>query len=576
MNRRESLFDAQGRPRSKLLPDDAVVLALGLTTLLALLLRLFRLGHQSLWVDELLTIQQGRMPGTTLWEQFLDDTQGPLPMVVATLMGSVSQHEAWLRLPGALLGALSIPLFFEVARRTTNARVALIGSMLLAVHPMHIDHSQEVRGYAYLIFFGLAATWIVLDAGRRLEWKRAPWLVLTGVAAGLSNLQGLFWMAGLALGIAVGGRVPVREWGRWAVPFVLILVLLAPWWTTAVDVHETGRLAPTAETGEPLRGESTFSPWALPYAGFVLSMGSSLGPSDDELHAGASLSQVLARHAPVVGVTAVLVLGLVGLGLRALGRSSREVLAWIAVVVVVAVLLALRNVKPFNPRYVIAALPVLLLLVAAGVHRLPPRWGFLVLALWFGLTAFSLTRMWSHPEHVREDVRGAARLIEDREGRDDAILVPAVEHVFSYYYRGNSPWSPMSAADARRGGSIDDALDRVAQGRRFLWYVKARPWFGDPEGRLESSLRNRYALLSRFELAGVEVLLFDRRSQARNDANVPEAPAGDVEEPGATNPPETATPDGGADDAAGAPGSVPEAAPDTTRGPAASDSTGVD
>jgi 4-amino-4-deoxy-L-arabinose transferase-like glycosyltransferase len=517
---REETYDAQGRPRPRLLPDDNVTLALALTTLLALLLRLFRLGHQSLWVDELMTIRQGAMPGTTLWEQFLHDTQSPLPMVIVTLLGAVSEHEAWLRMPGALLGALSIPIFFEVVRRITDARTALLAAMLLAIHPMHIDHSQEVRGYAYLVFFGLAATWIVLDAGTRLSWARMPWLVLTGVAAGLSNLQGLFWMAGLALGIAVSGRHPVRTWARWAIPFVLILVILTPWWSLSLGVHETGRLLPESEQGEPLRGETTFTPWAIPYAGFVLAMGSSLGPSDDELHEEVVVggNPVLGpEHLPFVAITALLVVALGCLGLRALGRGSWEPLAWASVAIVMAALLAVRNVKPFNPRYVITALPVLLIFVAAGLNRLPVRWSLALLVVWIGLTGISLQRMWFDPEHVHEDVRGAARLIEDREGPDDAILVPTVRHVFDFYYRGESPRSGMAGRRAMDPASMDEALAGVGPGRRFLWYVKSRPWFGDPERRIEESLRRRHEQISRFEMPGVEVFLFDRASEPREE-----------------------------------------------------------
>jgi len=520
MKHHTAQFDAEGRPRGALLPEDSVLLALGLTTLLALLLRLFDLGGQSLWVDELLTIRQGIMPGTTLWEQFLDDIQSPLPMVITTLLGAVSSHEAWLRLPSALLGALSVPLFFEVARRMTNARTALLAAVLLAVNPMHVAHSQEVRGYAYLVFFGLAATYLMLDAGPRLAWRRMPWFVLAGVAAGLSNLQGLFWMAGLGVGIAVGGRVPVREWGRWVIALLAVLAILTPWWSASLSIHETDRLLPTEETGQPLRGASTFTPWAIPYAGFVLAMGSTLGPSDDELHAEATdgSMRVPAEHLPLAALTAFLVLGLGGLGLRALGRSRWEVLAWASVVVALAVLLALRNVKPFNPRYVIAGLPVLLIFVGAGLDRLPPRIGLLALAVWLGLSGVSLQRYWFDGRHAHEDVRGAAALIESREGPDDAILVPTVEHVFDFYYRGNSPRSALSASDAAQRPSVDEALDTIGEGRRFLWYVKARPWFGDPDGTLEANLRARHEELARFELDGVDVFLFDRMAGAGRDS----------------------------------------------------------
>ena len=66
------------------------------------------------------------------------------------------------------------------------------------------------------------------------------------------------------------------------------------------EVHETSRLVPGMETGADLRGETTWTPWALPWAGFVLSFGRSLGPTVAELHAEEGLDRrvsALAREA---------------------------------------------------------------------------------------------------------------------------------------------------------------------------------------------------------------------------------------------------------------------------------------
>lgn len=528
-----SLYDDRGRPVSRLLPRDVIGLGLVLTTLLALLLRLYRLAEPSLWVDELLTLQQGSMPGTSLFEQFLDDVQCPLPMLVATWIARLTEHEFWLRLPSALLGAASAPLLFAVVQRIASSRPALIAALLLAVHPMHIDHSQEVRGYAYLVFFGLAATWIVLASGARLPWRRFPWLVLLGLGAVLSNLQGLFWMGGLALGIAVSGRIKVREWGRWAVAFATILVLASPWWMGSLQVHETGRLAPAAETGPALRGNSTWTPWAIPYAGFVLGFGDTLGPSDDELHA-ADGGAIGADHLPVVAAAAVVMLIAAFYGWLGLTPAwRREVLAWAIVPLLMALLLAMRNVKPFNPRYVIAALPVLLTFVAVGIHRCPPQGAWVLLAGWLGLTGVSAARYWFDPAYAREDVRGAAALITEREGNSDGVLVPAVGQVFRHYYRGDNPVSLLSHDDVRRGGrSVDDALDRLFPGQRYLWFVRSRPWFGDPQSALLQSLQARHQQLARFELPGVAVLLFDRSlPPAVDDETVFGAPRGSSASP---------------------------------------------
>ena len=503
-------FDRSGRPQDSMLPTDHVGFALGLVLILGLLLRMLDLGGQSLWVDELLTLRQGQMPGYSLWTQFLDDAQAALPMVLATLMSRVSENEAWLRLPSALLGALSIPLIYEVVRRFSTQRAGLIAALLLAVHPMHIDHSQEIRGYAFMIFFGLAATLVVLDAGRRPNWKQQVLLLLCGTGAGLSNLQGLLWMAGLALGLVFSTRVRKRDLFAWVPVFALIALVLSPWWTTLLEVHETTRLLPGAETGVELRSQTTWTPLAIPWAGFVISFGRSLGPTVAELHGGTAggplLYGITALAAAVVLITSLS-------GMRRLGRPTVEVMCWIIPAVLVAVVLAMRNVKPFNPRYVIVALPVLLLLVSVGIDGARVRWARWVLILWLGLTAVSLGRYWFDPGSRHIDVRSAATMVAEREGRDDLVLAPTIRRVFEFYWNGRSP--VVSLLPEEVAPALQDGLPLLEPERRFIWYVEGRSWVHDPDGELSLWLDTHCRRVSTTELDGVSVILYDRRQAGR-------------------------------------------------------------
>lgn len=510
----EPRYDASGRPTVPLLPRDSLGLALALVMLLGFLLRFVDLGGQSLWVDEMLTLLQGRVPGYPLWVQFLDDAQAALPMVVATVMSRISEDEMWLRLPSALLGALTIPVFYEVVRRFATDRAALIAALLLAVHPMHLDHSQEIRGYSFLLFFGLAATLTVLDAGRRPTLRQQVMLVATGVLAGLSNLQGLLWMGGLALGLLAGGRLRPRDFLPWVIPFALILVALAPWWTTMFEVHETGRLVPGMETGEGLRGETTWSLWALPWAGFVLAFGRTLGPTVADLHAGAGLSPTLLVVALVAALVAVV---LVVAGMRRLGRRATEPLLWILPVIAIAVFLAVRNVKPFNPRYVIAALPVLLMFVAIGLDGMRPslaRIGFLA---WLALTGVSLGHYYFDAGHRQADVRAAARMIDERARDDDVVLVPTVKMVFDWYDRGAHATATLQPGEIRDGIDVGAVIEERTGEQRYLWYVQARDWAHDPDGRLATWLDQHHRRVSRSELDGVVVSLYDRGREPAND-----------------------------------------------------------
>jgi uncharacterized membrane protein len=500
------------------LPRESVALAVMLLTLLALILRLYRIGAQSLWVDELLTINQGNQPGHSLWEQFLDDVQSPLPMVLVAWLRRSSPAEAWLRLPGAVLGAFSVPLLYEVGRRLHGARTGLFAALLLAIHPFHIWHAQEVRGYAYLLFFGLAAIVVALSAGERLARGRAVAFALLGSAAALCNLQGLFWMGGFALGLLAAGRIRRRDAVRWTLAFTLLLAITLPWWSASLRIHESKRLLPGQETGEPLRGKTTMTAWAIPYAGYVLAVGTTLGPSPRELQeaagrdpaAGLSLPR---RHLPLVLAVSALAATLAVAGLSALRRRAVEPLLWAAVPVAIALLLALRNIKPFNPRYTIAALPTLLLVMGAGFQRLPRRSALLLMVGWLAVSGVALARYYFVPDYQREDVRAAARLVEAREGREDLVLAPTIGHVFLYYYRGSSPVRVYLPAGWPSPPSVADVVeDRTAE-KRYLWYVRARAWVDDPHGELRATLDRRFPRVGVFRLPGVEVLLYDRRPQ---------------------------------------------------------------
>jgi mannosyltransferase len=509
----EPHYEPDGTPRVGLLPRDSLSLALCLVFLLGLLLRMLDLGGQSLWVDELLTLRQGQVPGYSLWIQFLDDSQAALPMVLATTMSRVSENETWLRLPSALLGAMSIPLIFEIVRRFATDRAALIAALLLAVNPMHIEHSQEVRGYSFMVFFGLAATLTVLDGGRRPAFRQQAMLVLTGVAAGLSNMQGMLWMGGLALGLAVSGRLRPRDFVYWLLPFALIVFLLAPWWTTMFQVHETSRLLPGVETGEDLRGGTTWTPWALPWAGFVLSFGSMLGPTVTELHMGPAPTAGLIAIASLAALL-VLILGVAGI--RRMGHRAVEPLMWSLPVIVVTVFLAVRNVKPFNPRYVLAALPVLLMFLAVGLDGMRVGVARALLAAWIGLTGVSLGRYYFDADYRHADVRAAAAFVQEREGDDDVVLVPTVKMVFDFYQRGSSPTATLQPGLLANNTDPGVLIGNVAPGRRFIWYVRARSWVHDPEGRLDDWFESNYRRVSRTRLDGVVVSLYDRGKVQEN------------------------------------------------------------
>lgn len=129
-----------------------------LITLLAALLRFYKLGEWSLWIDEIFTITraQGHFNPETLLEQWWR------PPISVILTGGVLQilgvSEWSARLSAALIGIVSIPLVYFPVKKLFNPGVAMITALLLAISPWHLFWSQNARFYTSLmVLYFLAA-----------------------------------------------------------------------------------------------------------------------------------------------------------------------------------------------------------------------------------------------------------------------------------------------------------------------------------------------------------------------------------------------------------------------------------
>ncbi|MBI4720706.1 MAG: glycosyltransferase family 39 protein, partial [Chitinivibrionia bacterium] len=149
-------------------------------------LRFYRLGHQSLWVDEILTLGVSNpKPGLTIWDYLKYNIHGPLHSFAVYLIHFIGMSEAWLRLPSALAGVGAVVFFYAWISRWMGRRVALVASTLFAINPMHVYYSQELRNYSFVLMFGMAACWYFQ---RLLERESKRTMALFGVSTALAAL----------------------------------------------------------------------------------------------------------------------------------------------------------------------------------------------------------------------------------------------------------------------------------------------------------------------------------------------------------------------------------------------------
>ena len=127
-------------------------------TLFAAMLRFYRLGEWSFWIDEIYTINHAVSHFSTfeLLLKNIPPSRNWLPLSVimdAQVLKLAGINEWNARLAPTLIGILTIPILYFPTRKMFGPRVALISVLLLAVSPWHLFWSQNARFYGSLMLF---------------------------------------------------------------------------------------------------------------------------------------------------------------------------------------------------------------------------------------------------------------------------------------------------------------------------------------------------------------------------------------------------------------------------------------
>ena len=484
---------------------------------LALFLRFFRLAHQSLWVDEVLSYKAFTAPaGVPYWQKFLYDVHGPLYSLIMHFWSMVSSSDLWLRAPSAVAGVLAVYALYRWFIVIGRTDLALPAALFMALNPFHLYYSQELRFYAPLSLLSLLAL-IAFERFHARPTTRTGVLLGTVLAlACLVHFSALFLGAAFVVYLALTGRFRGDHLRFGALAAGIVLLLISPWIYRELSflrqIHVVG--ISTLSAGERLRGDLTLSRWSYPYSLYAFSAGYSLGPSLRELHLGAPTFALFERHAAAIGSTLVVFGGLLVSGMVRSARSGRLVffLSVILVSIASVTVITAFNVKVFNVRYLMCAFPLYVALVVHGLPSGRPA-RFLVAVAACGLMIVSDVNYHFNAKYAREDVRGAAGIVMGQEAKGDLVLAPGVEEVFAHYYRG--PNATLFIEPAHLGESgVDAAVDGYFASHTRIWHLRTRNWDKDPGDILTKVLLRRGTPAGSWELAGVVLTLYGKRASA--------------------------------------------------------------
>jgi hypothetical protein len=485
--------------------------------ILAAALRFTRLGAQSIWIDECMTIGWIDEVAQRGWGSMLQNIHGPLHASCVVLVGAISTSEWWLRLPSALAGSLAVATLGLLGRRFWSPSVGLTAAALMAISPFALYYAQEVRNYAFTLLFTpltILAGWSLAE---RPSGRRTLLFVAAEIASVLSNLNGLFLALGLNLWLLGALRHRRRALLVWLATHLVIVVALAPYALHVQRQVRPERLVGVATPGfgqeEPLRGGTTLHPFALPYTAYAFASGYSLGPTLEELRASPRVAAA-PRHLPGLLLVAV------GFGIPfAAGVLRRRdaapgvpMLFATLVVIGFTLWLAAMNLKPFNVRYLSVLQPIFLLMVARGLWSLPRSAALVCAAAIVGASAWSCYNYLAVPRYARDDVRGAVQLIREHGGPTDLVVHINLITPLRYYGIRERVMPTPVGIGASREAATAFAAELGSSGPTTIWYVECRPEGPDPHGYIRSALVERASRLRLWELTGVRLYQLQLRT----------------------------------------------------------------
>ena len=473
-------------------------------------LRLFLLGRQNFWVDEMHTLGASGINPPLTYPYVFEILQGPLhALFLYSWHKSVGVGEVALRLPSAVASVLAILFFYRLARKLLDERGTMWATLIFTYSPFVIWYAQEVRNYSFFLLFVLLSFYYFLELldGKRV-WARYGLFTFLCV---MSNLAGFFVMIVHGILFLLASRGNLRRLAGFIAVDIAVLAAFSPWILHMFKQMELNRLVSEASYGtdELLRGHTTFSLLGIPYTLFAFSTGYSFGPTPREIAAGAPV-EVLGRHAREI-IAAAAVFGLVAvrgvIGLR--WKHYVGLLVWFAVPFALAGYFAVKNFKPFNVRYCMLALPAYQMILGRGLAEWKQGSVRIALAvLLFFLCGFALGNHYFDTGYQKDDFRSAARYLHLWEQPEDAFLIVGNFRPIDYYYEGKLSYRVIWEYELRDPGRLREEIGDLARRHARLWVLSSREWVTDPRGIFPGLVESRYTKQSSRSWPGARIDLY--------------------------------------------------------------------
>ncbi|RJP70050.1 MAG: hypothetical protein C4532_09890 [Candidatus Abyssobacteria bacterium SURF_17] len=398
-----------------------------LITGLGLILRLYRLAANQLWLDEVHSIFVAGSSLSDILNNLKNDGHPPLYFILMLAWKSAfGESELSVRALSVMLGMASLVAVCWLGSILVSKRIGLTGMFIASITPLHIYYSQEARMYillALLTTLSAGFLWLALEHPARKRYWGA--YALVSICMIYTHVLGWFVLP-VGILFALLRKRSRQDVSRLLVYQGLVVIAFLPWAPLAIRQTE--------QAGQWVHQWWASTPplLAIPRALECLGMGGSYPPYLRFSH----VSPV--RPISYIVFTLVGVIALVGYrdgsvskGSRGMGAARLYLL--LNLFVPIALPYAISFIKPIYlvGRSDLFVQPFYALLIAIGLMKMA-RFAWVGIAAVSLLACFSLSRYYTIPTAAvdKETVHHLATAAE----KNDVVVVTGLRLLPIEYY----------------------------------------------------------------------------------------------------------------------------------------------
>lgn len=395
-------------------------------------LRVYNLGTQSIWVDELFSISTSTMNVRQIISIVAySDLSPPLyHFLLHFWMMIFGTSETAIRLLSVLFGVLAIPMIYLAGRQLFDKDAGLIAALILALSSFNIFYSQELRMYSLMVLLALLSMYFFLRFLQRSTLASSAGYVLSTTLLIYTHYYGLFIVLAQNIYVVALLLLTARstfKLRQWVTLEAFVVALFAPWIGAFIYLGQGPTLRNIAWVALPT--PTDFITTFVVYAGtallliiFVLLSVIALfrftkGTGSFDWKGPLKTVEAYSWNVRFINVTSVLLL-----------------VVWLFALNVIPYLVSQVTQPLYYTRYAIAGSVAFYLLVAGGIRNVNVKFVRLgVIAVIIILSAANLQSYYE--SDARGQAREATNLINANAESGDVVLVfpPYTYSYFNYY-----------------------------------------------------------------------------------------------------------------------------------------------